>query len=302
MSEWNSYQVPRRRGLILNGILLIGISITVGLMVTVASENPAGLQSVLLLATSLILAAIFPVLAYRLYALIQSEYSIGREGIRLRWGMRQLRLPHEMIVDNVLGDDLAERPQLPQWRWPGNLVGKIDDEELGLIEYLASDPEKLVFIGTLDRVYAISPENPNEFLTSLRNEAERGELEKGRIISVEPSFVLSEAWAEKNVRIILITGAALALALLIGVGIFIQGRDVISLGFTALGQADVPVISTQLYLLPAINIVIYMGNLLLGLVLFREKNMGLLAKLIWATSLLTNALFFAAVIFIVRLS
>jgi hypothetical protein len=54
--------------------------------------------------------------------------------------------------------------------------------------------------------------------------------------------------------------------------------------------------------LPTINIVIYMGNLLLGLVLYREKNLGVMAKLIWASSLLTSVLFFAAVIFIVRLA
>lgn len=300
MSDWTRFQAPRIAGIAFHSSLLLAILVAVGAMVTIASENLAGLQSVLLLVASVLLALIFPILAYRFYALLQSEYSIGREGLVLRWGLRQVRMPHEMILDNALGEELLELPQLPRWRWPGSVLGKVGDEELGIVEFMAADSSKLVFIGTHERVYAISPEEPQAFLSALRNASERGSLEKGRVISIEPSFVLSQAWAEKIVRTLLLSGAALALLTLIMTGVVVQGRETISLGFSALALPDEPVAAAQLYLLPALNLVIYMGNLLLGLVLYREESNGTLAKLLWGSSLLTSALFVAAIIFIAR--
>ena len=302
MSEWTRYQAPRIRGIAVQGVALIVILGAVGVMVTVASENLAALQSVLLLVASVLLSLIFPLLAYRFYALLQSEYAIGREGLVLRWGLRQIRLPHEVILDTISAEDMLEMPSLPRWRWPGSVMGKIKDDELGSIEYLASDIDKLVFIGTLDRVYAISPENPDEFLATLREASEQGSLKTGKIISVEASFVLSQAWAEKSVRTLLLAGALLALSLLVVVGIVLQGRESISLGFSALALPEKPVAAAQLYLLPALNIVIYMGNFLLGLVLYREGDEGVMAKLLWASSVFTGLLFLAAILFIAQIS
>lgn len=296
--EWTRYHAPRVGGIAIHSVALIVILTAVGVMVTLASENLAALESVLLLVSSVLLALLFPFIAYRFYALLQSEYAVGREGLVLRWGLRQIRLPHEMIVDAILANDLADVPAMPRWRWPGSVLGKIEDEELGTIEFMASDIHKLLFIGTLDRVYAISPENPAEFLMALREASEQGSLEKGSIISVEANFVLSQAWAEKIVRALLISGALLALSLLLVVGIVLQNRETISLGFSALAQPEAPVAAAQLYLLPALNIVIYMGNLLLGLVLYREGEGGEMAKLLWASSLLSGLLFLAAILFI----
>lgn len=298
MMEWTRYHAPRVSGIVIHSVALLAILIAVGVMVTLASENLAALQSVLLLVGSVLLALIFPLIAYRFYALLQSEYAVGREGLVLRWGLRQIRLPHEMILDTISANDMVDVPNMPRWRWPGSVLGKIEDEELGTIEFMASDINKLIFIGTLDRVYAISPENPSGFLSALREASEQGSLEKGRLISVEANFVFSEAWAEKTNRALLLSGALLALSLLVVVGIVLQGRESISLGFSALAQPEAPVAAAQLYLLPALNIVIYMGNLLLGLVLYREGEGSVMAKLLWVSSLLTGLLFLAAILFI----
>ena len=300
MSEWTRFLAPRIRGIVVHSLALIAILTAVSVMVTIASENLAALESVLLLIASVVLSLVFPIFAYRFYALLQSEYAIGREGLVLRWGLRQVRLPHEMILDSIVVSDLVNVPAMPRWRWPGSVLGKIEDEELGSIEFMAADISKLVFIGTLDRVYAISPESPAEFLHALRDASERGSLEKGKIISVEASFVLSQAWAEKTVRILLLSGALLALSQLVVAGIVLQGRADISLGFTAQALPKAPVIAAQLYLLPVLNIVIYMGNFLLGLVLYREGDKGLMAKLIWASSLLSGLLFMAAILYIAQ--
>lgn len=302
MDQAHSFSPPRLPGLAFHAVGLLLILIAVGIMVSLASEDLSSLDSVLLLVASILLSAFFPVLAYRLFALLQSEYRVGREGLFIRWGLRQIQLPHDRIVDSALAAEIEEVPTLPRWRWPGAFVGRIQNEELGEVEYLASQSSGLVLIGTLDRVYILSPENPAEFLARLRSDSERGSLQPGRFFSVEPSSVFSQAWAEPGLRWLLIAGAALALLLFVLVGLLIQDRQTLALGFDPLLRTRESVAAAQLYLLPALNLTIFMGNLLLGLILFRERQGAIFARLLWAGSLVSALLFAAALLFIVGAS
>ncbi len=302
MSVNQSFSPPRMAGIAFHSVGLLAVLAAVGTMVTIASENLSGLNSVLLLVASILLAVLFPVLAYRLFALLQSEYRVGRDGLYIRWGLRQLQLPHDLIVDSALASELEQAPTMPRWRWPGSLVGLTQDEELGAVEYMASQSQDLILIGTLDRVYAISPNDARNFLAQLRSESERGSLSKGRMISVEPSSIFSQAWADRAIRGLISAGALLAMALFVLVGIVIQGRATISLGFDPLVRPGDAVAAVQLYLLPSLNLVFFMGDLLLGLILFREEGGSLLARLVWASSLLSALLFGGAVLFIGRMA
>jgi hypothetical protein len=53
----------------------------------------------------------------------------------------------------------------------------------------------------------------------------------------------------------------------------------------------------QLFLLPALNLALFIGGLLLGLILYREQSLGWLARLVWGGSLLSAALFLGAILF-----
>ena len=138
MDDWIPFRPPKLAGAALQGSVLLALMAAIGVMVTAATEGTAGPQTVLLLVAAVLLSLLVPLFAYRLYALIQADYSVGREGLRLRWGLRQVRLPHELIVDNALGEELERLPELPRWRWPGSVLGRIQDEELGEVEYLSA--------------------------------------------------------------------------------------------------------------------------------------------------------------------
>jgi hypothetical protein len=298
MDEWIEFRPPRSRGVALQLAALLLLSAAIGLMLTVASQNPPGLLSVGLLVFSLLLSLALPLLFYRLYALLGSGYSIGRGGLRLRWGLRQVQLPHAAILDTALATELETSPILPRWRWPGSLVGSVEDPELGSVEYLAAESRDLVLIGTKERVYALSPDNPIDFLAAYRREAERGSLQALKATSVLPSFVLAEAWAERDVRRMLIAAAGLALGLLILVALVAPGRAAISLGFDAIGNPLEAVPGVQLFLLPGLNLALFVAGLLVGLILYRESGLGWLARMVWGGSLLAGLLFLGAVLFI----
>jgi hypothetical protein len=115
--------------------------------------------------------------------------------------------------------------------------------------------------------------------------------------SVLPSFVLAEAWAEPRVPALLVGGAVLALALLVLVAVLTPQLEAVSLGFGADRLPLAPVAGVQLFLLPALNLFFYMGNFVLGLLIYREPHGIRLSTIIWAGSLLTSLLFLAAILF-----
>lgn len=297
MEEWTRFDPPRSRGIVLHTGVLLFCGAAIALMVSIASQTTPGLGLVLLLVGALLLSLLVPILLYRLYALLQSGYWVGRGGLRLRWGLRQVQLTHEDVLDSALADELETLPPPPRWRWPGSFMGLVEDAELGTVEYMAVQGEGLVLLGTAQRVFVLSPQNPADFLTQYRRQAERGSIGRIQRYSVEPRFVLAEAWGDAPVRRLLLAGGGLAVGLLALTGVLAPRVDAISLGFDASGLPLGAVPAVQLFLLPALNLALFIGSFLLGLILYRESGLSLIARLVWGSSLLSAALFLGAILF-----
>lgn len=298
MTDWIRFQAPRRRGIALHAAVLLALIVSIAVMLTVASQSPPGLLIVVLLVASVLFGTLLPVFFYRLYALLRSGYSLGRAGLRLRWGLRQVDLPHDLIVDVALAEELQTLPAVPRWTWPGSVIGLVQDKELGTVEYMASRKEGQVLIGTERRVYVLSPEKPAEFLAVFHREAERGIIDELKAASLIPSFVLTQAWAEIPARRLLLAGAGLTVALLLLVGFLTPGLEGISLGFSPTGTPLEEVPGVQLFLLPALNLAFFFASLLLGLILYRELESSVAARLVWSSSIFTGLLFLGAILII----
>jgi hypothetical protein len=295
--NWISFPPPRRRGLLLSLVgLLLALSAVVYLLATAISQQP-GLSVILMLLGAFLVALPIPFVLYRSYSLLQSGYWLGRNGLRLRWGLRFIDLPYDQIVDVARADELEAPLDLPRGALFGSLMGKRLDAELGKLEYMASDRARLVLLGSRDGVYVISPADAQGFVDTYKRQSERGSLRPIKPRSVLPSFVLAEAWAEPRVPALLVAGAVLALALLVLVAVLTPQLEAVSLGFGADGLPLAPVAGVQLFLLPALNLFFYMGNFVLGLLIYREPQGIRLSTIIWAGSLLTSLLFLAAILF-----
>jgi hypothetical protein len=294
--SWILFSPPRRKGLALHiGALFLSGTLLV-ILLTLAITRPPGLAVVFLLLGAFLFSLPIPLLLYRLYTLLQSGYWIGRNGMRLRWGLRLIDLPFAEIVDLARAEELEAPIELPAWSWPGSISGVRQDAELGTLEFLATDKDALVLVGTNDRVFLISPENPLEFVGIYKRESERGSLRPIAARSIAPSFVLVEAWGERRVPALLAAGGGLALALLVLVGLLAPGLQSVSLGFGADGQPLQAVAGVQLFLLPALNLFFYMGNFVLGLLLYREPRGILFSYLLWGASIVTGILFLIAIL------
>jgi hypothetical protein len=293
---WKIVPLPRTRGLLLHVGGIVLCALLIGFMLTGIGLAGAGLSLILLLVASLLASLLLALLLFRAYGLWRAGYWISRAGLRLRWGNRQVDLPYDAVLDLAAANEIDAPPQPPRWSWPGSITGVRQDPELGRVEFMAAEADKLVYIGTEAGVYVISPENPAAFLRIYRDQEERGSLRAMPSRSIAPTFALGEAWNDLRLRRLLITGAALAVLLLVLVGAIAPGRESVSLGFDADGQ-PLPVLpGTALFLLPALNLLFFFGNLLVGLLVYRGREQTEFTQLLWGGSLATGVFFLMGVL------
>ena len=88
---------------------MLAAAVIVIVLLTLALSQPAGLGVIAMLVGALLFSLPIPLLLYRLYTLLQSGYWVGREGLRIRWGLRLLDLPFDQIVDVARADE-PDRP------------------------------------------------------------------------------------------------------------------------------------------------------------------------------------------------
>ncbi|HLD93384.1 MAG TPA: PH domain-containing protein [Anaerolineales bacterium] len=295
--KWIRFDPPHRKGYLLNLAALLVDFFLIAALLVFSLGQPPGLIVVVVLLGALLLSVPLPILMYRLYSLWRSGYWVGRDGVRLRWGLRLVDLPYDEIIDVASADELEHPIGFPRWTWPGSVVGQLVDSELGPVEFLASDTRRLVLIGTKKLVFAVSPQEQGEFIEAYKHESERGSLRPLAAYSVQPIFVLVEAWAELQSRRLLVAGGVMAMVLLLLVGVLAPNLETATLGFAADGQPLPAVAGVQLFLLPALNLFFYMGNFILGLLFYREPHGALISHLLWGGSLLTSLVYIGGVLF-----
>lgn len=263
-------------------------------------RSPLGPELVRNLLVALLGFAPLPVLGYRIRALQRASYSLHRDGIRLRWGLREVDIPMNTIEWVHPQEDLLTPLPLPWVFLPGAVLGfgRRSLPAAGPVEFMATRIRRLVLIGTPRQVYAISPENPAEFLASFEQAAEYGSLSPLAYRSVQPGSVFSLAWRLRPVRFLLLTGLALSLALLVLTSLVVPGRETISLGFSTDRLPLRPVPAGGLVLLPLLSSFFFLADLLLGLFFYRQEENRPLAYTLWAGAALTPLLFLLAALFI----
>ncbi|MCH7662348.1 MAG: PH domain-containing protein [Chloroflexi bacterium] len=293
---------PRRAGYVFHIITIVFLITLGGYMINQAIQMALGPVFILLLLGGLFTVLPVPILSYRLYALYRSGYTLGRDGVHLRWGLREESIPMTEI-DWVRLDTTLDYPlKLPRIRWPGGLLGVRTHKDMGEVEYLASRQNRLVLIGTKKGVYAISPPDQETFIQAFRQQIELGSLDSFEARSVYPTFLLAEIWKSRLGRYLLLTGLALNLALLIWVGIAVPNQETISLGFAPNGALLPPVAGVQLFLLPILSVFFLMANFVTAVYFNRRNGDQPLSYLMWASNIVTAAIFLSAVYFILRVS
>ena len=141
MQDELAFRPERRMGLIfhLYGLVILALVVIASLwQASQASISPA---FILYLLPALAAAAAVPLLAYRVYALQTAVYTLEREGLRLRWGLRSEVIPIHDVLWIHPADQLSASLPHPRIYLPGAMLGKRHIPGDGIVEYLASGSE-----------------------------------------------------------------------------------------------------------------------------------------------------------------
>jgi len=175
-SDVKTFYPPRLRGLIFNLGLILVLGMFGAALLVLASQTPLGPGFLAYLLGALVIASPIPIFANRAFALIRSYYEIQRDGIRLKWGFREVDLPITDIRYVELVEDLLFPLEYPRRQWPGAVTGVKQQDKLGVVEFLASEKNNLVMIGTSERVFVVSPVDAKGFIRTYRTMTELGSL------------------------------------------------------------------------------------------------------------------------------
>ena len=267
-----------------------------------AAQAPIGLGFLLFLIPILLALIFVPLIAYRTYALWRASYLLERDGIYLRWGLREEIIPMDAVIWVKPSQDLEISIPRPWLRWPGAVLGVRKLPEGKPLEYLAASTTHLILIATDESLYAISPANDAEFMLAYQRFAELGSLTPLTPFSGYPANLLRRVWASPFARYLLLIGFLVAILLLVYVSLNVPSNQTISLGFEPDGTPSSPVTSVFLLLLPLLNGIYFLINVLAGLYIYRSQDRWILAYLLWGSGLLTGLLFFVAAVLILNAS
>ncbi len=174
-SASHRFSLPQRLGLAFHSVMG-GLSLGSSLwLLNLAALAPPGPTLALELAGGLLLLGVAGLAFYSLYALRRSGYTLDRDRVVIRLGWREEVIPMEQVLAAYLVGQLEHPPPLPWTRRPGWLTGR-QRWAWGEVEYLATDPQRLVLLQTPRQWYALSPSDPAAFLDTLRHLVEQGSL------------------------------------------------------------------------------------------------------------------------------
>ncbi len=272
-----SFPPARGKGIALHlalCLLLIGLEVFLAITFGTAQE---GIQYALLLIAMLILAVPLVFLLYRLYSLIFSSYDLRRDGLHIRWGQRREVIPLNAVEWIRRPQDMTCDVPWSVIPMPGAYLGTVPTKDGLTFEFLASDTETMLFLGTSRYIYAVSPEDPDEFMLGFERVLQLGALSNVRWESRRPANWVIEAWKDKPGRIFAILSVILLVLLFILVGSRFQ--------VTPTGEATGTPGAVNMSL-PLSAVIIWAAGSVLGLRLYQNANSRRTAELVWGATAL----------------
>ena len=290
---------PKRFGLILHGIIILALTGVAAWGVLSLTRAQVGPEFVLDLLLALLAFAPIPVLGYRAYALLRSDYYIDRDSLAILWGLRIEDIPLTDIEWVRPATDLTHPLALPAFRLPGGVLGSRRHADLGLVEFIAADTKNIILIATSKRIFAISPKDTAGLVRTFARATELGSLTPATSKSEYPSFIITQAWESPIARFLWMSGLFLNLGLVVWVGILIPALAQIPFGFNAFGVPNETVPAVRLILLPLVSTLMFIIGVAAGLYFYRWEKQRPLAFIVWISSTVCALLFLMAVLFLV---
>jgi hypothetical protein len=238
-----------------------------------------------------------PMLGYRFVSLNRAYYDLDRNVLTIHWGLRTEVIPILDIQWIRPVADLVDPLPNPKITLPGALLGFRNIDGLGKVEYLADRMQGAMIVAAPQVVYVISPEDEQGFLDFYARGVELGSLQSVKGESILPSIMIGKLWDDQIFRNLVLSGFLIGVAVVIWTILIITSRAEVVFGVQP-GIETEPVPSIRLLLLPVINGLIFLVDVVGGSFFYRREDQKIIAYLVCAGSSLTGILLLAALLLI----
>ncbi len=299
MKDAQVYYPPRSAGIILHGFLILVILGGSGVLVYLAFSLSTSWSLILFLLGAILFVAILPIVAYRAYALLHATYSVERDGLRVRWGLRSEDIPLTEVIWVRLASELEPPLHRPVFSMPGAVLGNIEHEDLGPLEFIASSMHHLVIVSSVNKTLVISPEDPEEFIYRFQRIIEMGSLYPIPPHTAIPAVFIQQILKDRLSRRLILALLGMTILLIIVTSILIPVNQTVSLGYDISGMLLPQVDSNRLLLLPVIATIFSFCDVIFGAFLYKRLNTRIISYFIWSTGILMSLILILAVTLLV---
>ena len=276
------------------GLIVLLLALDTCLALSIAHRTP-DLVSFGLGMVGLMTLPLLAALGFGLYGLLTLTYDVNRNRVLIRWAILEQVIPMGRVKAVVPGDEL---PGSVRWRGiscPGYEFGSGEVEGWGSFVSYATEPlARQLLLVTPSLAYAVSPRDPERFLSALQVRHRMGTLQSMPQAVTYAPFTKWDLWRDRILWALILAGG------LANTGLFAYLCSryarlplVLPLHFDPLGVADRVGSRSELFRLPLIGLLVLLANGVLSVLLhprYRLARQLLLAGAIVVQALLGAAL------------
>lgn len=243
-------------------------------LVVLAVLNPVSILTFLLGLGAAGALAGAALVAYWIWGLVNASYFMDRNLIVVGWGGYKYEIPMATVQEVIPGAELDDVRLKNVMRWPGYFVGWGEAATLGSVQFLATrPPDRQVLIRTDTHVYALSPADPEAFLTALQERLTMGPTQDVEARVERPTFYKWAIWRDR-VALGMLGSGLLLLILLAGVLTWRYPAlpSEIVLQVTPRGEPLLVADAARIFYLALVGAIFTLINGGLGLFLYYRRN------------------------------
>jgi len=272
----------------------IGVAVLAMMLMHAALRAAIGPGALVLLILALLLATLAVICLLYSASLWMLSYRLNRNGLVISAGLFNLLVPMSAI-EAVYGMPVDFNPfPFRGLRFRGHNVGFQTTPGDRFILYLATArPEDCLYVATARRIYAISPDDRQEFLRAYASESALGAVAQWQeSVRVSPAL-LTLAW--RDYLGVGLSSAAIILGMVLLAMVFWMFPHLpsaVPMHFDTLGRPDRLAPPEELFYLPLIGSIVVMLNAVLAIVFYHRER--LLSYFLWGGAGLVQVLLILA--------
>ncbi len=233
-------------------------------------------------------------IVYRLYDLLHLRYEFDRNRLMIITAATKQIVPMQSIDRIINGQGTDLRARIKGLVWPGCFIGPGDISEVGLTLFYGVVPARhQAIIVTPSLAYGISVPDMDTFRDVFLACQGLGQATEVRQESIQADYVRWPIWTDRVAQAVLAGGILLS-ALLFAILLFRYPYlpNLLPMHYDAAGRVDRIAPRSEAFDLPAIGLIAWATNSILGAVFYRRERM--LSYLAWSGTLVVQVLFLLA--------